>query len=117
MAPAENAVSAFHARLRPRAADAFLTLRAIAISLGPDVVERVTDNDVTYSRRDRPFVTIHAAKARLHVLFPGGHALPDPNGRLLKRGDERFVALDGPESVDAHVQEFVRKAYAASRAR
>lgn len=115
MVPAENAVSAFHTRLKPRPGEAFLTLRALAISLGPDVVEKVTDAEVTYLRRDRVFLTVHSAKARLHLLFPPGVALDDPNGRLLKRADERFVAVDGPENVDGHVQEFIRKAYTAAR--
>lgn len=115
VAPAENAVSAFHTRLKPRQGDAFLTLRALAISLGPDVVEKVSESEVVYLRRDKPFLTTHAVKARLHLLFPVGIPLPDPNGRLLKRGDERFVAVDGPEGVDGHVQEFIRKAYSSLR--
>lgn len=90
-------------------------MRAIAVSLGPDVVERVQDGSVTYLRRDAPFLTVQTAKSRLHLVFPPRLPLNDPGGRLLKRGEERYVAVEGPESVDAHVQEFVRKAYAGIR--
>lgn len=110
-----RSVAAFHQRLRSRPADAFLAVRALALSLGPDVVEHVADGSVEYARRNRPFLKVTAAKSRLHVAFPAGVPLPDPNGRLLKRGDERYLAVDGPEGVDGHVQEFVRRAYAALR--
>lgn len=90
-------------------------MRALAVSLGPDVIEQVDESSVVYLRRNRPFLTVMANKSRLHVAFPAEVALDDPNGRLLKRGDDRFVAVDGPEGVDGHVQEFVRKAYAALR--
>lgn len=107
--------SRFHARLRQRAGEAFLAVRALAISLGPDVVEKVTEGSVAYLRRERLFLTITPQKTKLHVAFPRGIAIEDPNGRLLKRGEERYLALEGAESVDGHVQEFVRKAYAALR--
>lgn len=90
-------------------------LRALAVSLGPDVVEKVSDSTVSYLRRGKPFLTIHQAKSRLQVLFPPNTPLPDPNGRLLRRGDERYVSVDGPEHVDAHIQEFVRRSYTAMR--
>lgn len=108
-------VAAFHQRLRSRPADAFLALRALALSLGPDVAEDVREGEVVYARRGRPFLKASGAKARLHVSFPPGVPLPDPSGRLLKRGDERYLAVDGPEGVDGHVQEFVRRAYSALR--
>lgn len=108
-------VSEFHGNLKPRAAEAFLSLRALALSLGPDVTERVAGAIVTYVRRDKPFLIVQQAKTRLHVAFPTGLILDDPNGRLLKRGDERYVAVEGAEGVDGHVQEFIRKAYTASR--
>ena len=106
-------VAEFHQNLKPRAAEAFLAIRALAVSLGPDVVEKVAGATVTYLRRERPFVVVQQARAKLHLAFPVGVALADPNGRLLKRGEERYVAVEGPEGVDGHVQEFVRKAYAA----
>lgn len=108
-------VAQFHTRLKPRPADAFLVLRALALSLGPDVTERVTDGSVVYCRRGQTFLQVQPAKSRLHIGFPPQVPLDDPNGRLLKRGSDRFVAVDGPEGVDGHVQEFVRKAYAALR--
>lgn len=108
-------VQDFHGSLKPRPADAFLTLRALIVSLGPDVVEKVSGTSVAYLRREKPFLHVQQVKSRLHLSFPPGVPLTDPNGRLLKRGDERYVAVDGPEGVDGHVQEFVRKAYAALR--
>lgn len=108
-----RSVADFHSSLKPRPAEAFLAIRALAVSLGPDVVERPSGTSVTYLRRDKPFVVVQQAKARLHVAFPPGIQLEDPNGRLLRRGDERYVAVEGPEGVDGHVQEFVRRAYAA----
>lgn len=108
-------VQSFHTRLKPRPGEAFLALRALAVSLGPDVVERVTDGSVTYCRREATFLTVHNARAKLHVAFPPEAKLEDPNGRLLKRGEEKYVIVDGPEGVDGHVQEFIRKAYAALR--
>lgn len=109
-------VQEFHGSLKPRSAEAFLTLRALAVSLGPDVVENVLPTSVVYLRRDKPFLQVQQVKSRLHLAFPAGVTLPDPNGRLLKRGEEKYVAVDGPESVDGHVQEFVRRAYAGLRA-
>jgi hypothetical protein len=114
-AGAMSSVSRFHSKLKQRAGEAFLSVRALAMSLGPDVTEKVTDGSVCYMRRDRPFMTVSADKTRLHVAFPREIALPDPNGRLLKRGEERYVAIEGSESVDGHVQEFVRRSYAALR--
>lgn len=105
----------FHTRLRPRPAEAFLALRALAVSLGPDVVERVDDGSVTYLRRERPFLVVRADRARLHLAFPRDLPLADPSGRLMKRGEERYLALEGAEALDGHVQQFVREAYAASR--
>lgn len=109
-------VQEFHGSLKPRPAEAFLTLRALAVSLGPDVVEDVSSGSVVYLRRDKPFLQVQQVKSRLHLGFPAGVALADPNGRLLKRGEEKYVAVEGPEGVDGHVQEFVRKAYASLRA-
>ena len=108
-------VAEFHSNLKPRPAEAFLSLRALAVSLGPDVVERPSGGTVTYLRRDKPFLLVQHAKSRLHIGFPPGVPLEDPNGRLLRRGDERYVTVDGPEGIDGHVQEFVRKAYSALR--
>lgn len=109
-------VAEFHGNLKPRPAEAFLALRALAVSLGPDVVERPSGGSVTYLRRDKPFLVVQQAKSRLHIAFPPGLSLEDPNGRLLRRGEERYVSVEGPEGVDGHVQEFVRKAYAGLRA-
>ena len=109
-------VQEFHGSLKPRPAEAFLTLRALAVSLGPDVIENVTSAGVVYLRRDKPFLMVHQVKSRLHLGFPPGVAISDPSGRLLKRGEEMYVAVEGPEAVDGHVQEFVRKAYASLRA-
>ncbi|HUR68033.1 MAG TPA: DUF5655 domain-containing protein [Candidatus Thermoplasmatota archaeon] len=114
-ATAAPTVSRFHTRLKPRPAEAFLSVRALALSLGPDVVEQVTESSVIYLRRVKPFLTVHAAKSRLNVAFPRELSLDDPHGRLLKRGEEKYVSLEGPEGVDGHVQEFVRKAYTALR--
>lgn len=108
-------VASFHTKLKPRPADAFLVLRALALSLGPDVTERVADGGVVYCRREQTFLQVTPAKSRLHIGFPAAVALDDPNGRLLKRGTDRFVAVDGPEGVDGHVQEFIRKSYTAAR--
>lgn len=110
-----QSISAFHTRLKPRPGDAFLVLRALALSLGPDLTERIHEGNVHYCRRENPFAIVVAAKSRLQILFPSATGLDDPNGRLLKRGGERFVSVDGPEAVDGHVQEFVRKAYSAAR--
>lgn len=113
--PNAPTVGRFHARLKQRPGEAFLAVRALAVNLGPDVVERVTESTVTYLRRDRPFLTVQAQKARLHLIFPPDVMLEDPTGRLLRRGDERYLALEGPEGVDGHTQEFVRKAYSGVR--
>lgn len=109
-------VAEFHGSLKPRPAEAFLALRALAVSLGPDVLERPSGGSVTYLRRDKPFLVVQQAKSKLHLAFPPGLALDDPNGRLLKRGEERYVTVEGAEGVDGHVQEFIRKAYSALRA-
>ena len=108
-------VAEFHSSLKPRPAEAFLALRALAVSLGPDVIESVSGGSVTYLRREKPFLHVQHARSRLQVAFPPNLPLPDPNGRLLKRGEERYLAVEGPEGVDGHVQEFVRRAYAALR--
>ncbi|HVM44959.1 MAG TPA: DUF5655 domain-containing protein [Candidatus Thermoplasmatota archaeon] len=109
-----RSVSDFHSSLKPRAAEAFLALRALAVSLGPDVVEKAGSSTVTYLRRDKPFLHVQQAKSRLHVAFPAALGLQDPNGRLLRRGEDKYVAVEGPEGVDGHLQEFVRKAYSAT---
>lgn len=90
-------------------------MRALILSLGPDVQERVDDTTVTYLRRDEVFLTVQASKTRLVVAFPPRLELPDPMGRLLRRGDERHIAIEGAESLDGHVQEFIRRSYAAAR--
>lgn len=108
-------IADFHGNLKPRAAEAFLTLRALAVSLGPDVTEQVSGTTVTYARRGKPFLVVQQVKTRLHVAFPSGVPVLDPNGRLLRRGEERYVTIEGSEGVDGHVQEFVRKAYAGLR--
>lgn len=111
-----RSVHDFHAGLKPRPAEAFLSLRALAVSLGPDVVERVVNSgNVTYLRRTKPFVSVQVVKTKLHVSFPPGLPLDDPSGRLLRRGDERYVVVEGPESVDGHLQAFIRKAYIVAR--
>lgn len=110
-----TAVSDFHRRLRDRPAQAFLAVRAFALSLGSDVEERVGDMTACYLRRGEPFLIVHASKTKIHAAFPAGLDLPDPMGRLLRRADERYVVIEGPESIDGHVQEFVRKSYTAAR--
>jgi hypothetical protein len=112
---AAPSVSRFHTRLKQRPAEAFLSVRALAISLGPDVVEKVSDGSVAYLRREKLFLTVHAEKSRIHLAFPREVTLEDPSGRLLRRGEERYLAIEGAEGVDGHVQEFVRKSYAALR--
>lgn len=113
MSPGE--LSRFHGRLRSRPGEAFLALRAFALSLGPDVVERVDDGSVQYLRRERRFLLVRADRAKIHLAFPRDLPLDDPSGRLLKRGEERYLPLEGAEALDGHVQKFVRDAYAAAR--
>ena len=67
----ERALATFVERLRPEPRTAFLTLRALALSLGPDVIERVEPMQVVYLRRERPFLTAEALRARLIAAFPG----------------------------------------------
>jgi len=105
----ERALSTFVERLRPEPRSAFLTLRALALSLGPDITERVTPSEVAYARRDRPFLVAEVLRNRLIAIFPPGTTLEDPNGRLLRRGEQRYVRLDRADDLDGHVQEFVRK--------
>lgn len=105
----------FVRRLRAEPRGAFLALRALAMSLGPDVVERVGPSSVTYLRRETPFLLVEPVRMRLVAAFPPGVQLDDPMGRLLRRGDQRYFKLDAPGDVDARHQEFVRKAYAAAR--
>lgn len=71
--------------------------------------------EVTYLRREKPFLRVRAVKSQLTLVFPEAVHLEDPHGRLLRRGDERYVSLDGPDNLDGHVQEFVSKAYAVMR--
>lgn len=111
----QGELARFHTRLKSAPAEAFLTLRALAVSLGPDVIERVGDNSVTYLRRERPFLLMRADRSKLLLVFPREIPLEDPSGRLLRRGEERYLVLDGPDGVDGHVQEFVRNAYSAAR--
>lgn len=108
-------LSAFLERLRPDPRGGFLTLRALVLGLGPDVAERLEGSDLVYQRRDRTFLVVRASKQHLTATFPPGLPLPDPMGRLLRRGGESYVPVDSPEALDGHVQEFVRKAYAAAR--
>lgn len=107
--------SAFLGTLRHEARGAFLSVRALALSLGPDVSEQVSGGEVVYCRRERSFLRVRAAKSHLALVFAEGLAIPDPHGRLLRRGDEWYVPLDTAESLDGHVQEFIRKSYAALR--
>lgn len=108
-------LSAFLERLRPDPRQGFLTLRALVLSLGPDVAERFEGNDLVYQRREKTFLVVRAAKQHLTATFPPGMALPDPMGRLLRRGGESYVPVDSGEALDGHIQEFIRRAYAASR--
>jgi hypothetical protein len=107
--------SAFLGTLRHEHRSAFLSVRALIVSLGPEVVEQVSGSEVSYCRRERLFLRVRAAKSHLTLVFPEGVHLPDPHGRLLRRGDEWYVPLDTPENLDGHVQEFVRRAYVAAR--
>ena len=110
------AISEFVKRLRPDPRSGFLTLRALVVNLGPDVVERVTPGSVAYLRREKPFLRVEALRAtRLAVAFPPAIALDDAMGRLLRRGEDRYFKLERPEDLDGHCQEFVRKAYALAR--
>lgn len=113
--PGPTSPGAFLQKLRVRPGEAFLAVRALALSLGPDVVERVENVAVHYLRRDRPFASVESSKSRVLLVFPADIPLPDPMGRLLRRGEQRYVPMDGPEALDGHVQEFVRRAYAAAR--
>lgn len=113
----ERALSTFVERLRPEPRSAFLTLRAMALSLGSDVTERVTPNEVTYLRREKPFVVAEAIRAKLVMNFPVGTPLDDPMGRLLRRGEHRYVRLEKADDLDGHIQEFVRRSYEAARER
>lgn len=108
-------VAEFVQRLRPEPRKAFLTLRALVVNLGPDVVERVTPGGVHYLRRETPFLRVEAVRTRLRGAFPATIQHEDALGRLLKRGEERTFRLDRPDDLDAHIQEFVRKAYTFSR--
>lgn len=108
-------VGEFVRGLRDEPRGAFLSLRAVALGLGPDVVERVEESSVTYLRRDTPFLVVEAIRARLIATFPPETAIDDPMGRLLKRGDQRYFRLDVASELDAHTQEFVRKAYTVAR--
>jgi hypothetical protein len=108
-------LAAFLDRLRPEPRTGFLSLRALVLSLGPDVAEKTDGTDLTYYRRERQFLMVRAAKQHLTAAFPPGLQLDDPMGRLLRRGAEHYVPIDTPEALDGHVQEFVRKAYAAAR--
>lgn len=111
-----TAIADFVKRLRPEPRGGFLTLRALVVSLGPDVVERVTPSLVLYLRHDRQFLKVEALRAaRLLVAFPPGLPIDDTMGRLLRRGEERYFKLERPDDLDGHVQEFVRKAYAVAR--
>lgn len=107
--------STFLGTLRHEHRLAFLSVRALVLSLGPEVAEHMGGGEVTYCRRERLFLRVRAAKSHLTLVFAEGLHLADPHGRLLRRGDEWYVPLDTPESLDGHVQEFVRKAYVAAR--
>lgn len=121
MAPSPDAestiaIAEFVKRLRPDPRAGFLTLRALVVNLGPDVIERVTPSTVSYLRRDKTFLRVEALRpTRLAVSFPPGTNVDDAMGRLLRRGDERYFRLERGEDLDGHCQEFVRKAYAAAR--
>jgi hypothetical protein len=108
-------IAEFVRRLPAAPRSALLSLRALALSLGPDVVERVGPGGVEYGRREKPFLAVESLRTRLLASFPPGLAIDDPMGRLLRRGELRYFRLDGAGDLDAHVQEFVRKAYAAAR--
>ena len=101
----------FVRRLRPEARGAFLSLRALVVSLGAEVGEIVRRDGVEYRRRERTFLLVDVQRSRLLAIFPPDIPLPDPNGRLLRRGEKRYVALERADDVDGHVQEFVRRAY------
>lgn len=108
-------VSTFLKRLRPEARNGFLSVRAVVVSLGPDVGEKLESNAMLYTRRDHPFLEIRGGRTQVNVLFPPDIHVDDPMGRLLKRGDERYLAIDASGDLDGHVEEFLRKAYAAAR--
>lgn len=109
-----SALDLFLNKLSLQARRSFLSLRALLVSLGPDVHESVDQQEVVYSRA-RPFVVARLQRGRLLAVFPGGEALADPLGRLLRKGRDRYVRLDENEDLDAHLQEFARKAYVQAR--
>jgi hypothetical protein len=92
----------------------FLSLRALLSNLGPDVTETVRDAEVVYARA-RAFVIARLQRGRLLAVFPDGEQLDDPLGRLLRKGRERYVRLEDADDLDAHLQEFARKAYVLAR--
>lgn len=109
------AIADFVKRLRPEPRQAFLTLRALVVNLGPDVVEQVTASSVHYLRRERTFLKVEAVRARLSAAFPPTVPMEDPMGRLLRRGEEKYFRLERTDDLDGHVQEFVRKSYTLAR--
>lgn len=102
-------------RLRSGPRAGLLALRALTLSLGPDVAERVTATTVTYLRRERAFLGVESVRTRLLATFPSDITLNDPMGRLLKRGEQRYFRVDDAGDLDAHIQQFVRQAYSAAR--
>lgn len=108
-------IADFVAKLKSEPRAGLLALRAIALSLGPDVSERVTSSAVTYERRSAPFLIVEPDRSRLIAGFPLAIKMDDPSGRLLRRGEFRYFRVDAAGDLDAHVQEFVRKAYSAAR--
>lgn len=109
-----SAVDLFMNKLTLQARRSFLSLRALLVSLGPDVHEAVEKQEVVYSRA-KPFLIARLQRGHLLAVFPDGEALSDPLGRLLRKGRERYVRLDENEDLDAHMQEFARKAYVQAR--
>lgn len=113
-ADAAPTIEDFLAKLKGNARSGFLSLRALLVSLGADVTEEPHENEVVYARA-RPFAIARIVRAKLHLVLPDGDKLPDPLGRLLRKGNERHVRLDDGDELDAHLQEFVRKAYVLAR--
>lgn len=107
------AIGEFVAKLKAEPRAGLLALRAIALSLGPDVFERVSPNSVRYERRSAPFLIVEPDRSRLIAGFPLEIKMDDPSGRLLRRGEFRFFRVDAAGDLDGHIQEFIRKAYSA----
>lgn len=111
---AKPAVDTFLHSLKPEVRRSFLGLRALLINLGPDVHEEAQPDHVRYARK-RTFAEARLVRNKLILAFPEGNRLSDPEGKLLRKGDERHLRVEANEELDGHVQQFVREAYRQAR--